>query len=93
MKDQHTKISGYRDLTQQEIDLMNEIKQLEAHVLQAWEAVNLSLVASSTDRANDLRICNAQAFRWLDMARNDLEKGFMCLVRAVAQPQPTKVKE
>ena len=26
MKDQHTLIKGYRDLTQEEIDLMNEIK-------------------------------------------------------------------
>lgn len=26
MKDQHTKIKGYRDLSQVEIDLMNEIK-------------------------------------------------------------------
>lgn len=26
MKDQHTKITGYRDLTQAEIDMMNKIK-------------------------------------------------------------------
>lgn len=26
MKDQHTKIKGYRDLSQQEIDAMNSIK-------------------------------------------------------------------
>lgn len=26
MKDQHEKIKGYRDLTQEEIDLMNEVK-------------------------------------------------------------------
>lgn len=30
MKDQHTLISGYRDLNQEEIDLMNKIKQMEA---------------------------------------------------------------
>lgn len=28
MKDQHTKIKGYRDLSQEEIDLMNEIKTM-----------------------------------------------------------------
>ena len=27
MKDQHKKIKGYRDLSQDEIDLMNRIKQ------------------------------------------------------------------
>ena len=29
MKDQHKMIKGYRDLTQEEIDLMNEAKELE----------------------------------------------------------------
>ena len=28
MKDQHTKIKGYRDLSQEEIDMMNESKEL-----------------------------------------------------------------
>lgn len=28
MKDQHKKITGYRDLTQEEIDLMNEFKRI-----------------------------------------------------------------
>ena len=28
MKDQHTKITGYRDLSQEEIDLMNDVKEV-----------------------------------------------------------------
>lgn len=32
MKDQHEKIKGYRSLTQEEIDLMNEIKQKGAEI-------------------------------------------------------------
>lgn len=34
MKDQHAKITGYRDLSQVEIDLMNQIKQKGAELLQ-----------------------------------------------------------
>ena len=30
MENQHKKITGYRDLSQAEIDLMNEVKDLEA---------------------------------------------------------------
>ncbi len=33
MKDQHTKITGYRDLSQEEIDLMNRIKAAGATLL------------------------------------------------------------
>lgn len=33
MKDQHTKIKGYRDLSQEEIDLMNRIKTKGAELL------------------------------------------------------------
>lgn len=33
MKDQHTKIKGYRDLSQAEIDLMNRIKAAGAELL------------------------------------------------------------
>ena len=32
MKDQHTLIKGYRDLSQEEIDLMNRAKTLAAEV-------------------------------------------------------------
>ena len=33
MENQHQKIKGYRDLTQEEIDLMNRIKQIGAELL------------------------------------------------------------
>lgn len=34
MENQHRKIAGYRELTQEEIDLMNRIKQKGAELLQ-----------------------------------------------------------
>lgn len=44
MENQHRKITGYRDLSQTEIDLMNEIKalgtQIEAAVIKTQQHVN-----------------------------------------------------
>ena len=71
MENQHKKIKGYRDLTQQEIDDMNASKELAATVgslIEKLEGVN------SIDK------------RWLAIAKTDLQKGFMSLVRSIAQP-------
>lgn len=72
MKDQHKAIKGYRDLSQEEIDLMNEIKQKEAELGKLFQKMRES---GTIDR------------RWLSIAQTDLEKGFMAAVRSVAQPQ------
>ncbi len=53
MDNQHKLIKGYRDLTQDEIDLMN----------------------ASIDK------------RWLIIAKTDLQKGFMSLIRSIAKPE------
>jgi len=71
MENQHKKIKGYRDLSQQEIDDMNESKELAAQVgnlIEKLESIN------SIDK------------RWLAIAKTDLQKGFMSLVRSIAQP-------
>ena len=50
MENQHRKITGYRELSQEEIDLMNEVKALGA----AIEAVELKVrahVEAQTDQA------------------------------------------
>jgi len=86
MKDQHTKISGYRDLTQDEIDLMNEAKALEASILAFSRKVGDHL--NETFLSNQERQNRAQAQRWLQIGRDDIETGFMALVRSIAQPQP-----
>lgn len=64
-------ITGYRELDQWEIDLLNQIKNLESQVVQLIEAQH------STGAGND---------RWLAIARTDLEKGFMAFCRAIARP-------
>lgn len=91
MKNQHTLISGYRDLTQEEIDLMNEIKQMEARVLALVQKVERKL-DNQMGEGETLRMSCAHPYRWADTARTDLEKGFMSLVRSVAQPQPLEVE-
>ena len=71
MKDQHTKIKGYRDLTQEEIDLMNEVKA------KGEELENL--IAK-------LRALSSNDSQWIDVGELQLKQGVMSLVRSVAQP-------
>ena len=71
MKDQHEKIKGYRDLSQQEIDLMNEGKALA-------EQVGLYI-----DKLQDL---DSTDKRWVATGKTDLQKGFMSAIRSIAQP-------
>jgi hypothetical protein len=71
MENQHRKISGYRELSQNEIDLMNEIKALGPQL----EAVIQKL-------RNTLYIEQ----RWVSIGATDLQKGLMALTRSVAKP-------
>lgn len=88
MENQHRKISGYRELTQQEIDLMNEAKALEAQCLAFHGKVQDVLSDQSSIPEERDRQVAAQAFRWHAIARTDIETGFMALIRSIAQPQP-----
>jgi hypothetical protein len=76
MENQHRKISGYRELTQDEIDLMNEIKQKGKELQLLIDKIG------TTPTSNP----SAEPGRWLSMARTDLQVGIMKLTRAVAQP-------
>lgn len=73
MKDQHQKIKGYRDLSQEEIDMINEIKELGEQARTLIE--RLEILSPPTDK------------RWLSIGKTDLQKGFMALVRSVARPE------
>lgn len=75
MDNQHKKISGYRDLTQAEIDLMNMIK--------THEAVTAALVAS----VRALHGHVSQSARDIALARTAFEDAHIRLVRAVARPE------
>ncbi|WP_322070966.1 Acb2/Tad1 domain-containing protein [Paraburkholderia bannensis] len=101
MDNQHKQIKGYRDLSQQEIDLMNEIKVKGQELIdladrllgrcaqQFNDTFNASRAATSddsTERSEYERLINANPTQWALDGKNDVQVGVMKLVRAVAQP-------
>lgn len=72
MDNQHKKIKGYRDLSQEEIDLMNQIKELGAKLGELTDRLESH---ADTDK------------RWIAIGKTDLQKGIMGLVRSVAKPE------
>ena len=81
MENQNQKITGYRDLSQAEIDLMNEIKQ---KALECGELVaRLKLHGAPGRNMENERLLDQ---RWVSIGATDLQTGFMALVRSVAQP-------
>ena len=71
MKDQHEKIKGYRDLSQEEIDLMNEGKALAE---QCGAYLEKLMANEGTDK------------RAGALGKPNLLQGFMWAIRGVAQP-------
>lgn len=100
MKDQHTKISGYRSLSQEEIDLMNRIKAKGAELLELQSELDARLKEDLKAKAAAVkasmhmrpeceelrRFENAEPLRWAAIGKTDIQTGIMALVRAVAQP-------
>lgn len=86
MENQHRKISGYRELTQAEIDLMNEIKahgqELEK-LISKCRSVDVA-VGKTGDREHDEVL--DEAARWRSVAKTHLQQGLMALTRSVAKP-------
>lgn len=86
MDNQHQQIKGYRELSQEEIDLMNEIKQ------KAEECGNLVEKLRSKKPTEGLATADgidplALDQRWVSIGATDLQTGFMALVRSVAKPE------
>ena len=79
MDNQHKKIKGYRDLSQEEIDLMNLIKE---HGEKTKALINK--LESLRESSGDL---HGESFRCLNEARSHLQTGQMWFVRAVALPE------
>jgi hypothetical protein len=72
MENQHEKIKGYRDLSQGEIDLMNEAKELA-------ESCGKLIQRLSEDKTLDQRC--------IEYGKTDLQQGFMWAIRGIAQPE------
>ena len=86
MDNQHRKIKGYRELNQDEIDLMNEIKEAGVRIGALVDKVNR--INSATDDQDFAElVTRSQAMRWAAESKTDFQKGLMCLTRAVAKPE------
>lgn len=89
MDNQHRLIPGYRELTQQEIDLMSSIKK-EGLVLDTLlAAVSQHLLIQAQNAASgeeNVRLMAAEPQRWKSIAKTHFQEGLMALTRAVAQP-------
>ena len=82
MDNQHRQIKGYRELSQPEIDLINEIKADGAGLRELLTEVHQKLDAlHDPDPARD-----AESRRWCAIAKTHFQEGLMALTRAVAKP-------
>ena len=72
VENQHRHIQGYRELNVEEIQLMNQLKNMEKSVLGIIEDLQSN---ADTDK------------RWVAIGRTDIQTGFMALVRSVAKPE------
>lgn len=71
MENQHRQTKGYRELTADEVSLINDIKTI-------GDKVGDMVKNASEDSLADQR--------WVSIARTHLQQGFMALVRSVAKP-------
>jgi len=71
VENQHRQIKDYKELDQEQIDLMNEIKTKA-------EEVGQLLTSLYGNSKNDSR--------WLSIGKTHLQQGFMALTRGVTNP-------
>lgn len=65
------KIDGYRQLSQWDAEMINVVKK---HAEEVGQIVEMLAGLDVVDQ------------RWVAIAKTDLQKGFMSLVRSIAQP-------
>jgi hypothetical protein len=71
-------IKGYRQLSQEELGLINEAKELGCNIDDMIRKLEKLSNREDGESAPDKR--------WLAIAKTDLQKGMMSLTRAVAKP-------
>jgi len=76
VENQHEKITGYRDLSEAEIALMNECKAMAVAVGDLCNKISTS---PDADILVDMR--------WHAIGRTQLQQGFMALIRSIARPE------
>tara|TARA_R110000850_G_scaffold157342_2_gene281473 strand:- start:2042 stop:2311 length:270 start_codon:yes stop_codon:yes gene_type:complete len=86
MDNQHQKIKGYRDLSQQEIDLMNEIKEHGEKTKALLGKVGYLRLNEQECKTVLSPEKLSESFYCLRIAKENLQQGQMWFVRAVALP-------
>ena len=81
MDNQHKQIKGYRDLSQTEIDLMNEGKAL-AEQVGAWIAKLRTMNGQPESDGAAPKLDQ----RAVSIGATELQTGFMWAIRGIAQP-------
>ena len=71
MENQHQKIKGYRDLTQEEIDLMNEVKE---------KGAELGAIIEKLDNIPEIDK------NWLVTGKLGVQQGLMAVTRSITRP-------
>ena len=80
------KITGYRQLSEAEVALMNEGKAL-AEQCGAFIAKLRTQAALVPDQApNDGTTLQPLDQRWISIGATDLQRGFVAVIRGIAQP-------
>ena len=67
MENQHRKITGYRELDQMDIDLINRLKEIGDNFGGAVEALENTVSADK---------------RWVEIGKTHLQQGIMALIRS-----------
>lgn len=71
-------IRGYRQLTPNEVALINDIKQFASKVGAALDDI---------ESAESIALGIDADKRWLAIGRTQLQQGFMAVIRAIAKPE------
>lgn len=88
MENQHREIKGYRELSQEEIDFMNRVKEFGPQLETLINEVQTYLAAQLQNAEGDEveRLMKAEPQMWLWEGKFALQKGLMALTRSIAQP-------
>ena len=85
MDNQHKMITGYRDLSSDEIELMNAVKAKAEEVRELFETIYAKMMPSEPSDATEIAEID-ETERWMMIAQDHLQQGFMALNRAIAKP-------
>lgn len=77
MENQHRKIKGYRELSQEEIDLMNKVKEKGAEFGNLIDEIKI-YQNQTGDHGIDIR--------WLSIGQTHIQQGLMAVTRSIAKP-------